>query len=159
MRLATAIGVDAAVMVDPAAGVSYKTAIIADPVRRSMHRPAIMMDPAAGDNNETAREAEAAGLPPRPPTLSVADFFLDGFPDVLVPLFAPPDWAGGVDHGCEPGGRCHAYTVCEEIQTIEDFHSAYFFRKPAAPRPLEAVRFAFQVHRRLPSPSYHLRLS
>ena len=58
-----------------------------------------------GDGGQA--EALAAGLPARPPTLSVADFFLDGFPDVLLPLHAPDDWQGGYEHGgCAAGHRC-----------------------------------------------------
>ena len=52
--------------------------------------------------------AAAAALPHRPPTLSVADFFLDGFPEALLPLVAPDTWAGIVDThgGCEAGQPC-----------------------------------------------------
>ena len=85
------------------------------------------------DGEEAKREAEAAGLPHRPPTLSVADFFLDGFPDVLLPLRAPTDWQSGGETGCQPGGRCPALLHnddglrCEEtnILTLFDANAGY----------------------------------
>ncbi len=60
-------------------------------------------------------DARAAGLPERPATLSIADFFLDGYPEVLLPLVAPLDWEMGYDgrsrfsgRGCKAGERCLA---------------------------------------------------
>ena len=57
-----------------------------------------------------AGEAASAGLPARPTTLSVADFFLDGYPEVLLPLAAPANWLDAPDFqaGCRPGQRCLA---------------------------------------------------
>ena len=72
-----------------------------------------------GDGGEA--EAAAAGLPPRPPTLSVADFFLDGYPDVLLPLHAPDEWSPAVPHaaGCEAGRRCLALLHNDESLRCE----------------------------------------
>ena len=58
--------------------------------------------PSSGGIAALLREAAAAGLPARPPTLSVADFVLDGYPDILLPLRAPEEWpsASALHGGC-----------------------------------------------------------
>ena len=48
----------------------------------------------------------AAGLPVRPPTLSVADFFSDGYPVILMPLLAPSPLKDPYPTECKGGRPC-----------------------------------------------------
>lgn len=83
-----------------------------------------------------AAAAFPADLQARPTTLSIADFFLDGYPDVLLPLRAPYDWEMGRDgqsrfsgRGCEADERCLAllhndvHLRCEEASELAAYSS------------------------------------
>ena len=101
----------------------------------SFHQTAFSLPAGWRLSDGGATEAAAAGLPVRPPTLAVADFFLDGFPDVLLPLRAPDGWTGSTERGCRAGQRCLTMLMNDDELRCDESGVVGVYNAAAPPPP------------------------